>query len=52
MVILSQPTLIRQTWRELPFATYLLPGSLGRFLGFTSALISGMYAYTGTEMGR
>ncbi|WVQ77930.1 hypothetical protein IAT38_000010 [Cryptococcus sp. DSM 104549] len=41
-----------RTWRDLPFAAYLIKDNLplGRFLGFVSALITAVYSYTGTEM--
>ncbi|KAK4689407.1 hypothetical protein P7C73_g696, partial [Tremellales sp. Uapishka_1] len=39
-----------RTWRDLPFSEYLLPGSIGKFCGFVSALITAVYSYTSTEM--
>lgn len=32
------------------FATYLLPGKLGRFLGFWACIVQSCFAYTGTEV--
>lgn len=32
------------------FATYLQPGSLGRFLGFWACMVQACFAYTGTEV--
>ncbi|WRT63130.1 uncharacterized protein IL334_000033 [Kwoniella shivajii] len=39
-----------RTWKQMPFVEYLVKGSLGRFLGFVSALITAIYSYTGSEM--
>lgn len=32
------------------FAEYLLPGSLGKFLGFWACIVQSCFAYTGTEV--
>jgi amino acid transporter len=39
-----------RTWRDVPFSTYLYPGSKGKMFGFLYALTSALYSYTGTEM--
>ncbi|KAH7109093.1 dicarboxylic amino acid permease [Dendryphion nanum] len=38
-------------WREPgAFASYLQPGSLGKFLGFWACMVQACFAYTGTEV--
>ncbi|KAI0396872.1 amino acid permease [Xylariaceae sp. FL0594] len=38
-------------WRNPgAFATYLVPGALGRFLGFYSTLVTATFAFLGTEL--
>ena len=31
---------------------YLVPGALGRFVGFWNAVVGAVYSYTGSEMGQ
>lgn len=46
----GQPAIGFQYWRNPgPFASYLLPGAVGKFTGFWSVFINAAYAYSGVE---
>lgn len=51
-IYLYPPTILELTvdWRENAFASYILPGAAGRFLGFWACCCQAIFSYVGTEI--
>lgn len=51
-IYLYSPTILELIvdWRENAFASYILPGAAGRFLGFWACCCQAIFSYVGTEI--